>query len=62
MGIVGYDREAERPGFPIYTVDPKGFDGVIRTIRNMGETSGKGRGKSSGSRMMEKKEKVVTLT
>lgn len=50
-------------GLPIYTVDPKGFDGVIRTIRNIGEIIGKGEeARTLIRRMMEKREKVVTLT
>ncbi len=50
-------------GFPVYTVDPKGFDGVIQTIRNIGEIIGKGEeARALVRRMMEKKEKVVTLT
>lgn len=50
-------------GFSIYTVDPKSFDGVIRTIRNIGEIIGKGEvARALIRRMMKKKEKVVTLT
>jgi iron complex transport system substrate-binding protein len=50
-------------GFPVYTVDPKGFDGVIRTIRNMGEIIGKEEeSRALIRRMMERKEKIVTLT
>jgi iron complex transport system substrate-binding protein len=50
-------------GLPIYTVDPKSFDGVIQTIRNIGEIIGKGEeARALVRRMMEKKEKVITLT
>ena len=50
-------------GFPVYTVDPKGFDGVIRTIRNMGEIIGKEEeSRALIRRMVERKEKIVTLT
>jgi iron complex transport system substrate-binding protein len=50
-------------GYPVYTVDPKGFDGVIRTIRNIGGIIGKGEeARALVRKMMEKKEKVVTLT
>ncbi len=49
-------------GFPIYTVDPNGFDGVIQTIRNMGKITGKAEEATTlVQRMMKKKEKVVTL-
>jgi len=50
-------------GFPVYAVDPKGFDGVIRTIRNMGEIIGKKEeSRALIRRMVERKEKIVTLT
>ncbi len=50
-------------GFPIYTVDPRGFDGVIQTIRNMGEMTGKAEEAAAlVRRMMKKKDQVVTLT
>jgi len=50
-------------GFPIYTIDPKGFDGVIQTIRNLGEITGKKEEATAlVRRMTKKKEKVVTLT
>jgi iron complex transport system substrate-binding protein len=50
-------------GFPVYTVDPKGFDGVIRTIRNMGEITGKEEeSRTLIRRIAERKERIVSMT
>lgn len=56
-------RTLEDLGFSVYVTDPKGFDGVIKTIKNIGEVLG--RSDASGrmiSNMMIKKEHIVTLT
>jgi iron complex transport system substrate-binding protein len=50
-------------GFPVYTVDPKGFDGVIRTIRNIGEITGKEEeSRILIRRIAERKERIVSMT
>lgn len=50
-------------GFPVYLIDPKGFDGVMATIKSIGQVVGKE--KESGKmvkEMVEKKENMITLT
>lgn len=50
-------------GFSVYRVDPKGFDGVTKTIRNLGEITG--REKAAGRivrTMITKKEHVRSRT
>jgi iron complex transport system substrate-binding protein len=49
-------------GFSVYRVDPKGFDGVTKTIRNLGEIVG--REETAGRivrGMMTKKEHILSL-
>jgi len=50
-------------GLPVYWVNPKGFDGVTKTIQNIGETVGK-REKSTRiiRDMGNKKERIARLT
>jgi len=50
-------------GFPVYLIDPKGFDGVMGTIKNIGEVVG--REKESRrliNELIDKREKMITLT
>jgi iron complex transport system substrate-binding protein len=48
---------------PVYTVDPKGFDGVMRTIRNMGEITGRvEESRAVIRRIAERKERIVSMT
>jgi len=50
-------------GFSVFRVDPRGFDGVIKTIRNLGEITGKEeRAGRVVSAMMKKKEQIQSLT
>jgi iron complex transport system substrate-binding protein len=50
-------------GFSVYVTDPKGFDGVMKTIKDVGEVVGRGEESRRIARnMMIKKEYVVTLT
>lgn len=50
-------------GFSVYWVNPKGFDGVMETIKNIGEIAGK-RDESTKivKEMMRKKEHFLSLT
>jgi len=50
-------------GFPVYLIDPKGFDGVMGTIKNIGEVVG--REKESRrliKELVDKRENMITLT
>jgi len=50
-------------GFSVYLVDPKGFDGVVSTIRNIGEIAGRrDRSKEIAKNMIKKKEDAARLT
>jgi iron complex transport system substrate-binding protein len=50
-------------GFSVYVINPKGFDGVMRTIENIGEVVGRGdESRRIIRNMMIKKEHIVTLT
>ena len=50
-------------GFPVYLIDPKGFDGVMETIKNIGDALGR---EKESRRMIkdmgEKREKMIALT
>jgi len=50
-------------GFPVYVVDPVGFDGAMKTIKNIGEVVGR-RNESAMivKRIAASKERVVSLT
>jgi len=56
-------RRLNELGFSVYRVDPKGFDGVMKTIRNLGEITGReeAAGKIVRS-MMTRKERIFSLT
>ena len=50
-------------GFPVYLIDPKGFDGVLGTIKNIGDVVG--REKESRrliKELIDKRENMITLT
>src|SRR5512139_2730889 len=50
-------------GFPVYLIDPKGFDGVMRTIKNIGEVVGREKeSKKMIKEMVNKRENIVGLT
>jgi iron complex transport system substrate-binding protein len=50
-------------GFSVYLVDPKGFDGVMRTIENIGEIVGnQDESKRLIRNMKKKKEHIVSVT
>jgi iron complex transport system substrate-binding protein len=50
-------------GFPVYIIDPKGFDGVMGTIRNIGDVVGREReSKRLIKELVDKREKMITLT
>jgi iron complex transport system substrate-binding protein len=50
-------------GFSIYVINPRGFDGVMRTIGNIGEVVGREEASRRIVRnVMIKKERIVTLT
>lgn len=50
-------------GFPVYVVDPKNFDGVMRTIRNIGEIVEKpGASVRIIRNMVTRKENILNLT
>ncbi len=50
-------------GFSVYVINPKGFDGVMKTIKNIGEVLGRGdESRRIIRNMMIKKEHIVTLT
>ena len=50
-------------GFPVYLIDPKGFNGVIATIKNIGDVVGREReSKRMIKELFEKRENVITLT
>ncbi len=50
-------------GFPVYLIDPKGFDGVMRTIKNIGDVVGREKeSKKMIKEMVNKRENIITLT
>jgi iron complex transport system substrate-binding protein len=50
-------------GFSVYRVDPKGFDGVTKTIRNLGDIAGREEAAGRIARtMMTKKEHILSFT
>ncbi len=50
-------------GFPVYLIDPKGFDGVMGTIKNIGEVVGREKeSRRMIKEMVDKRENIVTLT
>ena len=50
-------------GLPVYLIDPKGFDGVMRTIKNIGEVVGREKeSKKMIKEMVNRKESIMTLT
>jgi iron complex transport system substrate-binding protein len=50
-------------GFSVYVVNPKGFNGVMKTIKNIGEMVGReDESKKMINRMMTKRESIVTRT
>ena len=50
-------------GFSVYLVDSKGFDGVIKTIENIGEiVGGRDESKRIVTNMMKEKENILALT
>jgi iron complex transport system substrate-binding protein len=49
--------------FPVYLIDPKGFDGVMRTIKNIGDVVGREKeSRKMIKEMVNKREKIITLT
>jgi len=49
--------------FPVYVVDPKGFDGVITTLRNIGEIVGRQeKSRRMTAEIITRRDKVFTLT
>jgi len=50
-------------GFPVYLIDPKGFDGVMQTIKKIGEVVGREKESKRMIRdMANKRENIVNLT
>ena len=50
-------------GFPVYLIDPKGFDGVMGTIKNIGEVVGREReSRRLIKELIDKRENMITLT
>ncbi len=50
-------------GFPVYLIDPKGFDGVMGTIKNIGEVVGREReSRRMIKDMIGQKELIVSIT
>jgi iron complex transport system substrate-binding protein len=50
-------------GLSVYLIDPKGFDGVMRTIKNIGDVVGREKeSKRLINEMANKKENMITLT
>jgi iron complex transport system substrate-binding protein len=59
----GAIQRIEELGLSVYLVDPKDFDGVVLTVRNIGQIAG-GRDESKriADHMVEKKEEIIRLT
>ncbi|MGZ3493706.1 MAG: ABC transporter substrate-binding protein [Thermodesulfobacteriota bacterium] len=50
-------------GFPVYLIDPKGFDGVMGTIKNIGEVVGREQeSRRLIKELIDKRENMITLT
>ena len=50
-------------GFPVYLIDPKGFDGVMETIKNIGDVVGREKeSRRMIKDMVDKREKIIGLT
>ncbi len=50
-------------GFPVYLIDPKGFDGVMGTIKNIGDVVGREKeSRKLIKDMIDKRENTITLT
>jgi len=50
-------------GLPVYLIDPKGFDGVMETIKNIGDVVGRGKeSRRMIKDMIDKREKMIALT
>jgi len=50
-------------GFPVYLIDPKGFDGVMGTIKNIGGVVGREKESERLIKdMVDKRENMITLT
>jgi cobalamin transport system substrate-binding protein len=50
-------------GLPVYLIDPKGFDGVMQTIKNIGDVVGREKeSKKMRKEMISKRESITTLT
>ena len=50
-------------GLPAYLIDPKGFDGVMQTIKNIGDVVGREKeSRKMVKEMVKKTENIITLT
>ena len=50
-------------GFPVYLIDPKGFDGVLGTIKNIGEVVGREKeSRRLMKDMVDKRENMIALS
>lgn len=50
-------------GFPVYLIDPKGFNGVMGTIKNIGDVVGREKeSRRMIKNMVNKRENIITLT
>jgi len=50
-------------GFPVYLIDPKGFDGVMGTIKNIGDVVGREKeSRRMIKELVDKRENMITLT
>ena len=50
-------------GLPVYLIDPKGFDGVMQTIKNIGDVVGREKeSRKMVKEMVKKTENIITLT
>ena len=50
-------------GLPVYLIDPKGFDGVMQTIKNIGDVVGREKeSRKMIKEMVKKAENIMTLT
>ncbi len=59
----GAIQRMEELGFAVYLVDPKGFNGVVSTIRNIGEVTGRREeSKAITEKMIKRKEGILRLT
>ena len=59
----GVTQRLEELGLTVYLVDPRDFNGVVSTIRNIGEVTGRGEeSRRIAERMTKKKDAIVRLT